>query len=127
MSEPNQLPERVSELERQMTEVRRDATDALNLGRVLDRDGSDIRAERRADRLLLHALRDTQIDQGQEIRALRSDMHEGFARVDQRFVKVETEMREGFAQTREGFAKVGVGMAQMTAMLKIAIDQSDDS
>jgi uncharacterized coiled-coil DUF342 family protein len=73
---------------------------------------ADVRTELREsiakvhDRLRAHdksleALRLTQIEQGQE-------------------------MREGFTTMREGFTTVNLGMAQMTALLTIAIKKDED-
>jgi hypothetical protein len=145
VSDTDPLSDRVSSLEREVTEIRRDTTDALNLGRVLDRDVSEMRAERRADLVLFHALRDTQVEQGKEFRAgfakvdqrfanLEAEMRGGFTRVDREmregFARADREMREGFARVdremRGGFATMGVGMAQINALLKIAIEQPGD-
>jgi hypothetical protein len=41
-----------------------------------------------------------------EFSGLRSEIREGFARVDQEFAKVRGEMREGFARVDQEFAKV---------------------
>ena len=85
------------------TGARVDAAAARVLAAGADRDVSEVRAELRAHIQALNALRDTQLEQAQEMR-------EGFA-----------EMREGFAKTWEGFAKQAAGMAQITALLtKIA-------
>ena len=112
MTEPNNpLPDRVSRLEHEMIEVRRDSTDGLNMARVLDRDVAKLEAQRRADVKLFHALRDTQIEDGKEMRELHTDM---------------TEVRTEISGMRKGFGDLNVGMAQITAMLTIALDHPNE-
>ena len=116
MSELAKLDERVTRLEREMGDVRKLAASA-------SAEVGDVHARLRAHTKSLEALRKTQVEQGQEMRA-------GFAAIDQRFASLTGEMNGRFAtlegEMREGFAKVGVGMAQINALLKIVIDQSDD-
>jgi hypothetical protein len=50
----------------------------------------------------LNALRETQVEQGQQIAELRSEV-------------------------REGFTKVGLGMAQITALLTTHLGRSDET
>lgn len=98
MSKPD-LPERVTKLEQQMTEVSRKTDDTAHLAREADKDVADFRIELRTQRKLIVALRETQVEQGTEIREMREEM-------------------------REGLSKVGVGMAHITALLTIALDGS---
>jgi predicted metal-dependent enzyme (double-stranded beta helix superfamily) len=95
MSDLAKLDKRVTKLEREMGDVRKLAADA-------SAEVGEVHAMLRAHTKSLEALRETQLEQGSEIRALRSEM-------------------------REGFATMGVGMAEIKAMLEIAIDQSDES
>ena len=94
------LEDRVAKLEGEMDEVRHDVSDALA-----------IRTELRAHIKTLEALRETQLETGEkmdrEFAAVRSELHEGLA-------AVRSEMRDGFT-------KVALGMAQITALLNIAI------
>jgi hypothetical protein len=108
-------PERVTKLEQQMTEVNRKADDAITLARGADRDVADFRTELRAHRKSLEALRDTQIDMLSDMRQMKSDM-----------LQVKTDMHEMKTEMREGFSKVGVGMAQITALLTIEQEKSED-
>lgn len=59
---------------------------------INDRDVADLKLEMRAHRKSLQALRETQLEQGEEIQELR------------------TEMREGFAEMRTGFAALTAGL-----------------
>lgn len=120
MTEPNDIPERVSRLERSVAEARKDAAAARILAGGADRDVSEMRSELRTHTTLLNALRETQVDQGKEMR-------EGFARTESRFAKVEGDMREGFTQVRNEFAQVRSEMGEGFAMLKKAIDRSNES
>lgn len=92
------LEDRVTKLEHEMVEVRTDLAE-------------NFRAELRAHIKTLEALRENQLELGEEMR--------------REFADVRTEMRTEFAdvrrEMREGFTKIGLGMAQMTALLNIAI------
>lgn len=83
---------------------------------------TEMRAELRAHVKTLQALRTTQVEQGHEMRRefadVRSEMRRGFAAVDSRFVGLESEMRDGFT-------KLGLGMAQIAALLNIAIRKDE--
>jgi chromosome segregation ATPase len=116
VSESDNIPERVSRLEQSVAEARKDAAAARILAGGADRDVSEMRTELRAHTKTLNALRETQVEQGRELR-------QGFAGVDERVDNLETELREGFST-------MSVGMAQITALLTIAIDkpeQTDES
>lgn len=102
MTKPSSIPERVTKLEQQMTEVSRDAGEAIHLAREADRDVADVRVELRAQRKLIQALRETQVEQGQKM--------------DAGFKEIRHEMRDGFG-------KVAVGMAYITALLTVALEQ----
>lgn len=88
------LEDRVTKLEREMVEVRQEVTSA-------------IRAELRAHIKTLEALRKNQLEMG--------------AKMDREFADVRTEFTNVRAEMREGFTKMNLGMAQMTALLNIAI------
>lgn len=99
MSQPEDLPTRVSRLEEEVAEARVLAAGA-------DRDVSHVQAALRAHTGTLEALRKTQVEQGKEMR-------EGFKKVDERFAKVD-----------ERFNKVDAGIAQITTLLKGTVGQS---
>ncbi|MPZ84748.1 MAG: hypothetical protein GEV28_31940 [Actinophytocola sp.] len=135
MSEPDNLDERVTRLERDMADVRQDAAAARVLAGAADRDVSEMRVELRAHTRSLHALRETQVEQGREMREgfaelrgeLRGEMREGFA-------ELRGEMHEGFAELRgeiagmrEGFTTLALGQAQITALLSAPPDQPEES
>ena len=65
---------------------------------------SEVRAELRSHTRVLTALRETQVEQGQAIAELRTDVDE-----------LRTEMRSGFAT-------MASGMADITSLLHRAID-----
>ena len=102
MTEPDDIPARVSRLEQSVAEARKDAAAARYLAMGADRDVSEMRTELKAHTKLLNALRETQVEQGQEIRDHRAD-------------------------TQQGFSKMAVGMAHITAQLQIVIDGSNES
>ena len=82
MSEPNDINERVTRLEGEVVRARQDAKEARVLAVGADRDVSTMQVQLRAHTRSLEALRETQLEQGGEIRGLRREMREGFARVD---------------------------------------------
>lgn len=123
MNEPNELTGRVDALEDQMRDVRSrlssvsaDATAARALAAGADRDVAEVRAELRAHTSALNAMRETQLEQGQQITDLRTELRDGFT-------ELRTELR---SEMRDGFAKVGTGMAQITALLHLATDTPTD-
>jgi hypothetical protein len=65
------------------------------------------------------ALRKTQVEQGKRMDA-------GFAAVDMRFAGVDRRFATLEGEMREGFSTMGVGMAEINALLRIAIGQPDD-
>ena len=103
------LAQRVAKLEQEMADVRKLASDAST-------EVGDVHARLRAHTKSLEALRTTQLE-------MQKTMNDRFAKVDERFDKLEADLR---SEMRDGFSTVGVGMAQITAMLNIAIGQSGD-
>jgi hypothetical protein len=113
MSEPDEIDERVTRLEGEVALARQDAAAARVLAGGADRDVAAMQSELRAHTRSLNALRQTQVEQGRQIR-------DGFAKVEERFVKVETEMREGFSV-------LAVGQAQITALLTAQLDEPGET
>lgn len=81
MSEMDELRGRVSALESQMTELRAnqqqthgEARRAAELFVMVDRDVADLTAKSNAQTQVLQALRETQIEQGRDIAALKADV-----------------------------------------------------
>jgi hypothetical protein len=113
MSEPDEIDERVTRLEGEVVLARQDAAAARVLAGGADRDVAAMQSELRGHTRSLNALRQTQVEQGRQIR-------DGFAKVEERFVKVETEMREGFSV-------LAVGQAQITALLTAQLDEPGET
>lgn len=116
------IESRVSVLEREIVRLRElialssaDAGAARMLAGGADRDVSEVRAELRAHIRALNALRETQLEHGNVITALRSDVTE-----------LQAEVRAGFTGMREGFATMNVGMAQITALLPGIADSEQE-
>ena len=107
MSESEGIPERVTRLEHEMLEVRADAKAARVLAAGADHDVSRVESTLRAQKSLIEALRETQVEQGQRI-------DDGFARVD-----------EGFVEMRSKFATVGLGLEQITTLLTDQMNKPD--
>ncbi len=94
------LREQTAHTSSEVAAARADAAAARVLAAGANRDVSEVRAELHAHTQALNALRENQLEQGQEMR-------EGFA-------EIRSEMRGGFATQTSG-------MAQITALLtKIA-------
>jgi predicted nucleic acid-binding Zn-ribbon protein len=83
--------------------ARADAAAARVLAAGADRDISEVRTELRAHTQALNALREIQVEQGQEMR-------ESFASQERRIGELEREMQGGFAT-------MATGMAQITTLL----------
>jgi chromosome segregation ATPase len=107
-----ELEDRVSKLERQVADVRGDASAARVLAGAADRDVSEFRQTLNAHTKVLNALRETQVEHQAETRAHQAEMR-GF----------QAEMRGFQAETRDGFAKVNAGMGQITGLLQTLIDR----
>jgi hypothetical protein len=110
------LESRVAHLEHEVVRLREqvalsaaDAGSARVLAAGADHDVSEVRAELRAHTQALNALRETQLEQGQEMR--------GQGR----------EMRGQGREMREGFATLGTGMSQITALLTNITDRPEHS
>lgn len=114
MAQPPDLEARVTALETQVSDlnqrVRRSEHDAA-AARVLaggaDRDVTDMRTE----------IRDSREHNTRMLNALRQDMLEGFARVDDRFARVD----QGFTEMRGKLDATAAGLQQITGMLSTLI------
>lgn len=112
------LEDRVTKLERDMEEVRRDVDTTRTLSSGAHQDVGDVRAELRAHIKSLEALRENQLE-------MRTEMRDEFGRAWAEFAAVHSKMDAGFTEMREGFTKIGLGMAAITAKLNIAIGRDD--
>jgi chromosome segregation ATPase len=100
------LEREVARLREQVTLTATDAGAARVLAGGADRDVSEVRAELRAHTQALNALRETQLEQGQQLREQREEIRElryDLAGLDQRVAG--------------GFATLGEGMAQIHTVL----------
>jgi chromosome segregation ATPase len=100
------LEEKIEDLRGQIARARSDAAAARVLAGGADKDVADMRAELRAHTKALNALRETQIEQGQEISDLRTEMRVGFAKVD-----------AGFAEMHSKFSILHDGIERITRLL----------
>jgi hypothetical protein len=124
MPAADDIETRLAIVERDVTQLREqlaltisDAGAARMLAAGADHDVSEVRAELRAHTQALNALRETQLEQGREMR-------EGFAeqgrRIDEQGQRIDEQTRRIDEQTREmreGFATLATGMAQITTLL----------
>jgi chromosome segregation ATPase len=113
MSEPAELERRVSRLETEMSEV-------CHLARGASWEVGALRADLRSHTRVLNALRQTQVDQGEEMRT-------GFARVDGELDDLRAEVGDLRAEVREGFSVLAVGQAQITALLTTRQGEPEES
>jgi hypothetical protein len=121
MSESEGIPERVTRLEHEMLEVRADAKAARVLAAGADHDVSRVESVLRAQKSLIEALRETQVEQGQRIDEGFAKMDEGFGEIRSKFAMVD----EGFGEMRSKFATVGLGLEQITALLTDEMNKPD--
>jgi len=127
------LESRFARLEHEVGRLREDVASARALAALADRDVAELRTEMRGYRQVLNALRETQLEQGQQISELRVEMRQEISELRQEINGLgrevdglREEMRAGFArqdqEMREGFALQAAGMAQITALLTKIID-----
>ncbi|HEU5474616.1 MAG TPA: hypothetical protein VFV67_28550 [Actinophytocola sp.] len=124
MSELARLDIRVTNLEREMPEVRKLAADASN-------EVGDVHARLRAHTKSLNALRTTQVEQGVLLREQGVLLNEQGVLLNEQGVLLNEqgvllrengqELSDLRTEMREGFAKLNVGMAQMTALITLAL------
>ncbi|CAM3332606.1 hypothetical protein KIPE111705_03060 [Kibdelosporangium persicum] len=119
MASEKEFETRLTAVEQEVQLARSDAAAARVLARCADRDVETINNRLAAQKALIEAVRETQIEHGQILRehSRRFGVIDArFDGVDARFGGLETEMREGF--TRQA-----VGQAQITALLTTIIDK----
>lgn len=73
------LESRFTKLEYEVDRLREDVASARALAALADRDVAEIRTEMRGFHRVMNALRETQLEQGQQINELRREMRAGFA------------------------------------------------
>jgi len=111
MTDPDDLPTRVTRLEQEMAEVR-------VLARGADEDCSNMQDTFRAHTGVLNALRQTQLEQGATLaeHSRKLDkIDDRFDKIDYRFIKVEGEL-----------GKANAGIAHITALLTNKSNESDE-
>jgi chromosome segregation ATPase len=139
MTDPGDLERRVSALEHEVAYLKgeldraRENTQAVRVfAGGADRDVSDVRSELRAQRQLLQALRETQVEHGARLDRLESRMDRLELRMnalEDRMTGLDTRLTgrmDGLAnrmdslaaEMREGFAKVHAGMAHIVTLLE---------
>lgn len=109
-----QLEDRVTRVEREVDEIRRLAGGAHE-------DVANVQATLRAHINTLEALNKNQVEMRKDIAGLRTDVNSLRTDVDGLRKDVDT----GFTEMREGFTTLNLGMAQITALLNIAIGRDE--
>jgi len=131
------LEAEVARLQVELDHTRQDAVAARVLATGADRDVSDVRSQLRAQRQLLQALRDTQVEHGARLDRLehRMDQLEGRmtaledritgldARLSGRIEQLDTRMDSLEAEMRRGFAEMRTGMAHIVTLLERDTDE----
>ena len=105
MARLEDLEARVTALEEQTRQSRQDAAAARILAGAADRDVSDFKQTLNGHTQVLNSLRETQIEQGQDISGLKTEV------IDLR------------AEMRSGFTKINVNLEQMSRLLQQVIDK----
>ena len=130
MSEPNEIHERVTRLEYQMVDARKDAAAARVLAGAADRDVSEMHAQLRAHTRTLNALRETQLEHGDRLAGVEGQLGgvEGrLGGVEGQLGGVEGQLGGLERKVDDGFGMVGVGMAQITALLTPEQEKPEDA
>lgn len=97
---------RFTRLEHDVDRLREEVASARALAALVDRDVAEFRTEMRSHRQTLNALRETQLEHGQQIVGL----HQEISGLQQGIIDLGDEMREGLASQ-------ATGMAQITTLL----------
>ena len=104
----SRLESELVRLQESVTVSRADAAAARVLAGGADRDVSEMRTELRAHTQVLSALRETQIEQGEKLAELHSEMH--------------SEIGQLRSEMQQGFGMLQTGLAQIVAVLGIRKD-----
>ena len=123
MSEPDEIHKRVTKLERQMVDARKDTAAARVLAGGADRDVSDMQTQLRAHTRTLNALRETQLEHGERL----SGVDGRLGGVEGRLGGVEGRLDRLENKVDHGFSMVSVGMAQLTALLTPDKDKPEET
>jgi chromosome segregation ATPase len=139
MTDPDDVERRISALEQEVLRIRseldrsrEDAEAARTLAGGADRDVSEVRSQLRAQRGLLQALRDTQVEHGRRLDQLErrmdalelrmtalEDRVAGMdARLTGRIDELEAKVDAGLVEMRASFAKLGAGMTHIVTLLE---------
>ena len=143
MTDPGDVERRISALEAEVSRIqdeldraRQDAAAARVLATGADRDVSDVRSRLRAQRGLLQALRDTQVEHGDRLDRLERRMtavelrlgalEDRIAGMDGRLTGRLDELDDRLTgridsletEMRAGFAKMSAGMAHIVTLLE---------
>jgi len=105
MASLEDLEARVTALEEQVQQSRHDAAAARILAGTADRDVSEFKQTLNGHTQVLNALRETQIEHGQDISGLKTSV---------------TDLR---AEMQSGFTKINIGMGEMSRLLQQVIDK----
>lgn len=106
MASLEDLETRVTALEQQMQHTRQDAAAARVLAGTADRDVSEFKQTLNGHTRVLNAVRETQVEHGQDITALTTEV--GSLRAD----------------LTSGFTKVNITLEQISRLLQQAIDKN---
>lgn len=115
------LEDRLALLEREVARLREqvvlassDAGAARVLAAGADHDVAEVRAELRAHTMVLNALRETQLEQGQTLQ-----QHSQLLQQHSQLLQEHGQLLQEHGQKMsDGFSTLNVGMAQITVLLK---------
>ncbi|MDS0137999.1 MULTISPECIES: hypothetical protein [unclassified Amycolatopsis] len=119
MASLEDLEARVTALEEQVQYTRQDAAAARILAGTADRDVSEFKQTLNGHTKVLNAIRETQIEHGQDISGLKTDV----TGLKTDVTDLKTDVTDLRAEMRSGFTKINVGMEQMSRLLQQVIDK----
>lgn len=127
MSSAENLETRVTALENQMAAVRADAAASRLLAGAVDRDVSEFKPKLVAYQKSLNALRETQLEQQQQLARLEGKVDDGFAKIDARFAKVDDRLDKMDARFVTLEHKVDNNHAEIKGLLHTLIGRTPPS
>jgi hypothetical protein len=111
MATNEELERRIIAVEGEVQLAKTMAVDARFLAVRADRDVSVFNEKLEVHKVLIEALRETQIDHGR-----RLDEH------GKRLERIERTMDEGFKEMRNGFSTMAIGQAEITKLITKVIE-----
>lgn len=112
------MTEEQNDTRRLAIEALETAREARVLAVAASKEVGDVSAQLRGHITVLHALRETQLEQGARLDRLERRVDEGFARVDARFEQVDRRFEQVDARFEQVVDQMNARFDQLAALIK---------